>query len=283
MIQRIDSLLQKLPLLDVFSLKKTIGSSLLNKLGIQPLRIKMADIRYGMRKSKVSNELADAIHDLDNNGFAVISNFLSDAEFIELEKECLTALEDIPKTVIRQDGPNQYTNIAPSALNDFPAIQSMFSNSKVENLFNAAERRTFKLSKITRLLSCLIQGDDNGKDDPETFLHEDTFHNTFKAWLYITDVDYPQAPLVYVKGSHNHALTDRFNKVREYSQRKDAVKSRRISTEELNELGLEETHMLVKKNTLIIANTLGFHRRLRGEAGNKRIAIAFSARFNPFL
>ena len=93
----------------------------------------------------------------------------------------------------------------------------------------------------------------------------------------------PHAPFVYVKGSHKNRPTHRMKKSYEYSLDKNSIHSRRISAEELKELGLEETIFKAKKNTFVMANTLGFHRRMRGEAGNKRVALAYSARFNPFL
>lgn len=283
-MKRLDAVLMRLPLLNVFSSKKTIRNSVLNRIGVQPFRIWLAEKRYNTRSKYLTEEIAPYIETLQNDGIIVISDFLPEAEFNQLEKECHQALEQEERTVVRQDGPNEYTNNNAKELFDkYPSISAAFKNKKIEQLFKAAERRDVKLEDITNILSCLIQGKDNGKEDPETSLHEDTFFNTHKAWLYISDVEYPNAPFVYVMGSNNHDKTDRFNKSYQNSIQKNRIHSRRISEKELKELGLKETHFLAKKNTFVMANTLGFHRRLRGEEGNKRIALAFSARFNPFI
>lgn len=284
-MSRIDVALTKLPLLNVFSSKKMIRNQVLNRLGAQPFRIWLADKRYHTRPKYLMDDIAPYIQTLQDKGVVTIPDFLPQDLFEQLEKECHSALEHETLSRVREDGPNLYTNIMGSQLSAdaYPTLAATFKNEKIERLFKAAERRDVKLEKIVNLLSCLVQGEDNGKQDPETKLHEDTFHNTHKAWLYITDVELPHAPFVYVKDSHKHSLTGRIKKSYEYSLKKDSIHSRRISKEELEELNLKETVFTAKKNTFVIANTLGFHRRLRGEAGNKRVALAFSARFNPFI
>ncbi len=282
-MSRIDVALSKLPLLNILSSKKMIRNKLVNLLGAQPFRIWLAEKRYGMRPEFLTDEIAPHIKTLREKGIIVIPNFLPKEIFEQLEKECYHAIENLEPSVKREDGPNYYTNISTQRLKEYSTINAVFEDKKIEQFFKAAERRNVDLKKIVRLLSCLIQGENNGKKDPETALHEDTFFNTHKAWLYISDVEYPNAPFVYVEGSNNHETTDRYKKAYRYSLQKGSIHSRRISDQELEELELKETHFLAKKNTFVLANTVGFHRRLRGEAGNKRIALAFSARFNPFL
>lgn len=282
-MSKIDAILQRLPLLNVFSSKKMIRNRFLNMLGTQPFRVWLAEKRYNIRPNYTDEEIKPYIEQLKKDGIVVIQDFLPEDQFKLLEAECLHALDNLELSRVRQDGPNQYTNIGSAKLGEYKAINELFRNDKIGRLFSAAEKRKIDLSRVTKLLSCLVQGEDNGKKDPETELHEDTFFNTHKAWLYISDVEYPNAPFVYVKGSNNNNNTDRYNKSYKNSIDKNSIHSRRISKDELKELNLEETHFIAKKNTFVLANTLGFHRRLRGEAGNKRIAIAFSARFNPFL
>ncbi len=282
-MSRIDAVLTRVPLLNIFSSKKMIRNSIVNRIGAQPFRIWLAEKRYGIRPKYLTDEIAPHIQTLNEEGVVVIPNFLPQDVFDKLEKDCLHALDNLEPSVKREDGPNFYTNIANQRLTDYSTLDAILKDKKIEQYFKAAERRDVDITKIVRILSCLIQGEDNGKTDPETALHEDTFFNTHKAWLYISDVEYANAPFVYVKGSNKHDKTDRYNKSYKYSIQKDSIHSRRISKQELEELELKETHFIAKKNTFVMANTLGFHKRLRGEAGNKRIALAFSARFNPFI
>lgn len=282
-MSKIDRALRKFPVLNMLSSQKMIRNKFINQLGAQPARIWLAKQRYSFRPKYLTEPITPYIKTLQEEGVVVIPDFLPQEEFNTLEKACHLALDQEERTVIREDGPNFYTNIDSSKLGNYPEIIEAFKNKKIEQLFKAAERRDIKLDEIVRLLSCLIQGEDNGKKDPETVLHEDTFHNTHKGWLYITDVELPNAPFVYVKESNKHSKTNRYKKSFDYSLKKDNILSRRISDEELKELNLKESVFIAKKNTFVMANTLGFHRRLRGEAGNKRISLAFSARFNPFI
>ena len=279
----IDKALSRLPILDMLSSKKTVSISYLNRLGIQAFRVWLAEKRYSLRPKSQDEDVKDYMEQLSRDGIIVIPDFLPAEDFALLENECYEALKKEERSNIRQDGPNMYTNIGSAKLGEYPAIMKALRDKRIEKFFTAAERRNVDLSKITTLLSCLIQGEDNGTTDPETNLHEDTFFNTHKAWLYISDVDLPQAPFVYVKGSNQNDRTDRINKIREYSISGNVLKSRRIPDEELAELGLEESVFKAKKNTFVLANTLGFHRRLRGVAGNERVALAYSARYNPFI
>ncbi len=111
-------------------------------------------------------------------------------------------------------------------------------------------------------------------------MHSDIFFNTHKAWLYLRDVDTEIGPLVFVKGSHRLSLGQLGYLYQESVSR--AKGSRRITPDELERLGLEETVLVCKANTLVIANTCGYHRRLRGEPGRERLALHWSVRLNPF-
>lgn len=275
--------LTKVPILDMFSLKKTVSIRFLNRLGAQPFRIWLAEKRYALRGKKVGKELKYYIETLEKDGIVVIENFLPQEQFEALEAECLLALDKEERTRIKHDGPNVYTNINFPKLKAYKQIRNVLGSATVQQLFNAAERRSFGQEYIAKHLTTLVQGPEGELTDPETELHEDTFFNTFKAWLYITDVELEDAPFVFVKGSHKNDVTRRKSKSFDYSLKKDKINSRRISEDELRELGLEETHYVAKKNTLVMANTLGFHRRLRGKEGHIRIGLAYSTRFNPFI
>ena len=283
-MSKIDSLLQKLPLLEIISSKKSIKSKVLNRIGIQNFRILLADLRYKTRPRHRSLAINEYINTLQQEGIVVIEDFLPAKMFQELEKDCLHSLETMPISRQRKDGPNLYTNINYSDLEGkYASIDNIFNYPLIAKLFSAAERRKIDLKKIVRLLSCLVQGENDGTVDPETNLHEDTFFNTHKAWLYISDVNLEQAPFVYVKGSQVHKNAKRYKYIYKHSTSKENLKSRRIPEKELAELGMVETQYISKKNTFVLANTLGFHRRMQGVQGNKRIALAFSARNNPFI
>jgi hypothetical protein len=48
-------------------------------------------------------------------------------------------------------------------------------------------------------------------------------------------------------------------------------------------MNLPETIVTCPRNTLVVANVCGYHRRLQGQAGRQRQALALSLRGHPFL
>ena len=58
--------------------------------------------------------------------------------------------------------------------------------------------------------------------------------------------------------------------------------SRRVGEEEVRHRGLELRVLTCPRNTLVIANTCGYHARAVGEAGATPRALHMSFRYNPF-
>lgn len=170
-------------------------------------------------------------------------------------------------------------------LSKYRALNKLIQNEYINDLFSIMEKRQIKIPNkdIVVQIQYLVQGDENGTEDPETQLHSDTFFNTHKAWLYLDDVGIENGPFVFVPKTHNIYIEGRLKREKEYSENINLKGSRRVSNDELLSLGLHEEVFNCKKNTLLMANTLGYHRRLRGVSGNDRLTIAFSARSNPFL
>jgi len=281
----------KLPPFRILSKDKLIKSSVLNKIGVQPFRMYLAQQRYNLKSTPHANVYENEITALKDEGIVVIENFLQEDQFDVLEKECRKILQNEKSGTIRQDGANtihmkRLLNLDKS---DYPEVFKFLENEKLRALFEAAEKRRldFDKGKVALLLQYLEQGYDKHLRDPETELHADTFFNTHKAWLYMNDVEMKNAPFVFVKGSHKVKGANRYKLAYDYSNGaivgSDRGGSRRVGAEELKEYNLERTVYTCKKNTLVIANTMGYHCREEGEGGNDRLTIAVSARFNPFF
>ena len=129
----------------------------------------------------------------------------------------------------------------------------------------------------------------DGPPDPQTSMHIDTFHPTMKAWLFLHDVAEEDGPLCYAPGSH--IRTPR----REVWERKMSVArsdptvprrggSFRITKPELEQLkAARPTRFAVPANTLVVADTHGFHARRPSQYPSTRIEIWAFSRRNPFL
>jgi hypothetical protein len=126
--------------------------------------------------------------------------------------------------------------------------------------------------------------------DPQTVLHADTFHPTAKAWLFLTDVGIDDGPLAHVPGSHR--LTER-RLAWEYEQSLNARDSAdtmhaegslRIDEAGLAALGLPApVRFTVPANTLVIADTSGFHARSPSPRSTCRVEIYATLRRTPFI
>jgi hypothetical protein len=99
--------------------------------------------------------------------------------------------------------------------------------------------------------------------------------------VFIKDVVPDDGPFVYVKGSHTITIP-RLKWVYKDSLVENSKPSRRISEEEMKQSDLLETVVSCPKNTLVVANTHGFHRRYVGVPMRDRLTISFSVRVTPF-
>ena len=130
-----------------------------------------------------------------------------------------------------------------------------------------------------------------GPPDPQTDLHTDTFHPTVKAWLFLTDVAADAMPFVYVPGSHRltpqrldweRRMSDRGQRRRRPQDPHRLVRA--IAPDTLAALGLPPPRAIaVPANTLVVADTFGFHARGPSARPATRVEIWAMGRRNPFL
>jgi hypothetical protein len=126
--------------------------------------------------------------------------------------------------------------------------------------------------------------------DPQTRLHADTFHPTVKAWLFLTETGEDDGPFIYVPGSHRPsrrrlAWERQTSLTARHSGDTQAARgSPRIARRDLRRLGLGEPRVFaVPENTLIVADTMGFHARGKATRPSARVEIWAYGRRNPFL
>lgn len=279
------------PFIRIFTEDKLVRSRILNAMGLQVMRMKLAHYLYTKKKYEVPNKLVQNIELFRKNGILQINNFLEADEFEKFREECikLKNTENLSKFT-REQGPNMMynPNIYELELEKYPVIKKVLKNETLNSLFKTLEKKELDISDkgnktIAVQLQYLVQGPENGKHDPETDLHADTFFNTHKAWIYLDDVNVENGPFVFVPTSHDIYLKGRLDREKAYSKDINAKGSRRVDMQELMDIDLQENVYTCKKNTLVIANTLGYHRRLRGKEGNDRLTFAISARSNPFF
>jgi len=123
-----------------------------------------------------------------------------------------------------------------------------------------------------------------------THVLSDTCHSSAKAWLFVEDVAEDEGHFVYVQDSH-HLNPERLDWEQQKSEsitaKTDAMTRRgsfRIPEKEVLELGYAKPQAFaVKANTLVIADTYGFHARAKSLKASVRIELWAYARRNPFV
>ena len=176
--------------------------------------------------------------------------------------------------------------IGPSVLASVRELRELIAQPRWKRLlaYVASTR-----SEPLYFIQTISAGVAEGPSDPQIQFHSDTFHPSLKAWLFLTEVPEDGRPLTYVPGSHR--LTperlawehERSCNI-EHSDRLSQRGSFRITREELPSLGLPSPiHFAVPANTLVVADTYGFHARGDSDHPTLRVELWAYCRRSPFL
>ena len=261
----------------VFTDAKIVDSRALNLVGAQPFRAVLARLLYNLRPGSddpLSTELA-------HTGIIVCEGFLPPDEFTTLEREADEYMTENPPTWEGSSGTTQVRHLSLASVDPgrHPQLAQWRSHRQILALASRAERRTCGEGAGGSLLEKLAFGDCS-EPDGQSDLHVDTFFSTHKFWLYLDDVSTENGAFVYVPSSH---LFDRVRLRYEYLESTASnAKSRRVSDDEVRRRGLERRVFACSRNTLVVANTCGYHCRSVGQAGASRRALHHQFRFNPF-
>lgn len=263
-----------------------LGNSAFNEAGLHELRVKLAAQLAVRRRAKLAKQLsAEDAQFFNQNGFIVKENFLPNDAFVQLEQELLgtelSARETLQGNTVTRRIPLDY-----QTLPQLPQTRQLITQPALQNLFNYVG--SYQVQPMLYVQSILSQVRE-ANPDPQTNLHADTFHSSVKAWLFLTDVAEDEGPFVYVPSSHQ--LTPaRLNWEKQRSigaakaDRMSARGSFRVTEAELEQLGLPKPKAFaVRKNTLVVADTFGFHARGKSVRPSTRIEVWAYARRNPFL
>ena len=225
------------------------------------------------------------------DGYLVIENFLPENDFSLIETDFNNIVKN---TNLYSDG-------------GF-GLKKIFYNNLSQNIINFYHNE--KLIELLKLCSFDLEGKDiknnqrnyieilshiKTSDDPQKVWHVDTFHPTCKWWFYTKDIlDKDLGPLEYVKGSHkntfeklkyehetiNHVLN---NRLECFGTKAGSI--RFFNSNLVKQLGFKDEDfkkLFYKKNTLIITNNRGIHRRGHGKIAATRYSLSSSLRFNIY-
>jgi len=268
-----------------FEANPLIGSARLNQMGLHKTRVAVAYRRAAARRAKLAKLVSEedrAAYERD--GFVIRRNFLPQAVFERLLSEVKahrgTFEERVwGETVIRKIIVDNQT------IAKIPALKELLHSPDWRNLI--AYVGACSSPPLVYIQTLYRQG---GMIDPQTRLHADTFHSTTKAWLFLTDVRENEGAFTYVPGSHRltpeklewqHQMS---LQAKDSSDRETREGSFRIEASDLPALKFPQpVQLAVPANTLVVADTSGFHARGPSISGTMRVEIWALGRRQPFL
>jgi hypothetical protein len=273
-----------------FEKNAILGNGFLNRKGLHVCRVALAQRLAAMRRRKLAKPIPDEQQAaFERDGFVRIDNFLDEDHFAAV-------LDEVHNTPFDRVDMHQGSTITRrSAIDEAdlktrPGLRRAKNDKRMRDLVRyVASCHGQPLITLQTVLA-LPGKRKAGAADPQTQVHSDTFHPTAKAWLFLKDVGENDGPFSYVAGSHR--MTDqRYEWEKEISTSLDKVKNKyarrgslRVAVEQLARLGYPQpTRMTVKANTLVVADTHGFHARCASDKPTTRVEIYCSLRRNPFL
>jgi len=264
-----------------------LGSPALNRRGLHARRVviaaRMAERRRRRLAAAVPREDAAAFA---RDGFVLKRDYLPPPAFEALRAE-VEAVATTAREMMQGDTMTRRIALGDSLLARLPATRALVESPPWRDLLaHVAGHR----ARPSQYIQTILSGVRAAEPDPQTVLHSDAFHPTMKAWLFLRDVPADQGPFVYVPGSHvmtrrrlawerrmSMAATSGLDRL---SQRG----SLRITANMLPRLRLPPpVTFAVPANTLVVADTHGFHARGPSLRPSTRVEIWAMERRNPFL
>jgi hypothetical protein len=264
-----------------------IGSANLNRRGLHARRAKLAHAMAWSRRSRLAHMISSSDRAaFDRDGFVMREEFLPRENFEQL-RERIFAHPAPAREMLQGDTVTRRFAVDPELIAAVPEIKGLLKNRDWRGLNRYVG--SFDQEPLTYVQTILSHVRE-AKPDPQTDLHIDTFHPTVKAFYFLTDVAEDEGPFVYVPGSHR--LTEKRLQW-EYEQSigaaasGDRLASRgslRATNAEIAAMGFSPPRAFaVPANTLVVADTVGFHARGLSVRPSVRVEIWTYGRRNPFL
>lgn len=269
-----------------FRQNPVIGNRWLNEHGLHRGRVDLARRMADRRRAVLGRALSpDLRRRYDEDGFVLIENHLPADVFEALVARIRSTA--LPAHEMRQGrAVTRIMSLGPSVRARLPEVRRVVEDPTTAALMRYAAAAN---GPPVWAIQTVIAEPGGYDPDPQTDLHSDTFHATAKAWLFLQDVGEDDGPFAYVPGSHR-ATPERL--AWEYEQSLTArddprlhhtLGSFRVRPEELAAMGLGPARpVTVKANTLVVADTFGFHARTPARRSATRVEIHGYLRMPPF-
>jgi hypothetical protein len=277
--------------LQVFSqersfLSNPILSSLwLNKRGFAVWRARLALQMTQWRRRRLEHLINAADrHGFERDGYVAKRDFLSPEEFAALANE-VKELRTQAREFKDGDSITRRIALTSKALKHLPACRRLLQHPEFRGLTRYVS--SFDSDPFVFVQTIFTQVD-GSEPDPLRLMHSDTFHPTMKAWLFLEDVAEEDGPFTIVPGSHSRTTRREVWERRRSVQACDTGSGRKrnpylISDAEMAQLRCAAPkRFAVPANTLVVADTHGFHARQRSTRPSVRVEFWAYTRRSPF-
>lgn len=261
----------------------------LNEWGLHQKRVAWVHQLANRRRKKLEKYIKSADAEFFYmHGYIVKENFLTESEFNALQTEIVAHSFDT-REMLQGNTVTRRMSLDIKELQLTQKISGFLKQAEWNQLINFVA--SFKVQPMN-YIQVIFSKINQDQPDPQTNFHSDTFFSSAKAWLFLTDVDESTGPFMYVPGSHRvdekRLAWEQYKATQICTKQSTDVLSRRgsfrISREELKTFGFAEpVKFNVKANTLLIADTFGFHARGESEKPAIRAEIWAYARRNPMI
>jgi len=269
-----------------FRSNPVIGNLLLNRCGLHVARIVLAQaimrLRFEMMGLGLDKEQKRSFY---QDGYIVVENALPSEQFDQIKQEVSSVSAEV-RECQQGDTLTHRILIDERAESSLPTVQQMLQSEAYLSLHKFASGKNGRpVSYIQTIKNHFVKG----PSDPQKNLHSDTFHPTMKSWYFLDDCNSDNGPFTYLPGSQRLTLARlkwEYKKSITISQQGDKYSSNgsfRATPEDLLSMGMgKPIGLSVPANTLVIANTHGFHRRGDAAKRSMRTEIWSISRSNPF-
>jgi len=271
-----------------FRRNPVIGDARLNERGLHRRRVAWAAALAARRRASLASGLDPAERAaFDRDGIVVRHDALPPDLLARLRQE----LGTVPRTAWEMRQGQTVNRVLPLPVRDdgtAAAELARFTRRRnVRDLVGYAAGRT---GHVVAMLQTIAADPELGDADPQASLHADTFHPNAKCWLFLHDVDEEDGPFAYVPGSHRltaERLAWEHGEAIAAARHENvhhAAGSFRLAEQDLQRLGYGAVRTFpVPANTLVVADTFGFHRRTPSRRPTVRTALYGILRRNPFV
>ncbi len=264
-----------------------LGSAALNRRGLHRGRAKLAHDLAWRRRARLAHLISREDREaFDRDGFIERREFLPPETFRRL-REAVLGHAAPAREMLQSDTITRRIAVDSAFIAAVPEIKGLLENRDWRG-FNRYVG-SFDQEPLTYIQTILSHVRASAPD-PQTDLHIDTFHPTVKAFYFLTDVAADEGPFVYVPGSHRltpgRAAWEYELSIRaaRSEDRLSARGSLRATGAELERMGFAAPRVFaVPANTLVVADTVGFHARGLSARPSVRVEIWTYGRRNPFL